>query len=181
MRFKLPDTVSAASVGGHQFTADDNGFIDVPDDLPAELLAELRDVVGAKPFAPEHAAAMRAEEVEREALHAHLAELGIAADRRRRYPLDMLRGLRDDAVAARDEAAATAATATSAAAPSTDPGPGGDAESGQGGRASEGEGGAADAARQGGETPGTPPSGATETKPAGGKPGKTPKPAAAPK
>lgn len=120
-RFKLPDNVSAVSVEGVQYTADDNGFIDVPVDLSADALAALADV-GAKPFAPEHAAQMKADEVERDGLYAHLGELGVPVDRRRRYSLQVLRDLRDDAIQARDEAAAKAAQTPADPAPGETPG-----------------------------------------------------------
>jgi hypothetical protein len=105
MRYKLPADTSACSVAGIQFTADANGFIDVPDGTAEEVHRELRETVGAKPFAPEHAEEMKAAELQREGLIAHLAQLGIPVDRRRRYSIEVLVGLRDDAIAAREEAA----------------------------------------------------------------------------
>ena len=102
MRMKLPGHVSAVSVEGLQFAADENGFIDVPADATQEMIDTLKNAHGAVPFAQEHADQMRADDVEREALYAHLNELGVPVDRRRRYSLEVLRDLRDDALAARD-------------------------------------------------------------------------------
>ena len=42
-RYQLPAGVAAASVAGYTFQGDENGMIEVPANLPAEVLAKLTD------------------------------------------------------------------------------------------------------------------------------------------
>jgi hypothetical protein len=43
MRYKLPEGVTSISAGPSEFIADDDGYIDVPDDTPADVLTLLHD------------------------------------------------------------------------------------------------------------------------------------------
>lgn len=107
MRYQLPAGVGSVSVEGRSFGADEHGVIDVPELSPAGQ-AELVNVIGATPIDPQQELAAKAEEDERGALYSRLAQLGVPADRRRRYPVPILKQLIEDAEAAAASPAAEA-------------------------------------------------------------------------
>jgi hypothetical protein len=116
MRYKLPPDVGSVSVEGRSFAADENGVIDVQEISDAGQ-AELVNVIGAVPIDPEQELAAKAEEDERGALYDRLAQLGVPADRRRRYPVPILQQLIEDAEAAAAPSPAAQAPAPAAKAP----------------------------------------------------------------